>query len=71
MKSSVARWILLLIAFWSIIAVWTADPLAQQASSPNTRIYWSLVFILAVVTAVFEVRDWLRPKDDDRRRAED
>jgi hypothetical protein len=53
-----ARWFVLIIATWSVIAVWAGDPLPKD----NTAIYLSLLAVVAFAAWALEVRDWVKSK---------
>jgi hypothetical protein len=51
---------MLLIALWATVAVWSEDPLGKTAGGPHTQVYWTLVALIALIEVVCSLRDLIR-----------
>lgn len=54
---------MLLIALWATIAVWSEDPLAKTPGGPHTQIYWCLVALIALLEIGFSFVDLVRKRE--------
>jgi len=59
----IGRWMMLLIALWATIAVWSEDPLAKTPGGPHTQIYWCLVALIALLEIGFSFVDLVRKRE--------